>query len=161
VSYQTTTNTCSDLTHVSTVIQLSSAAQKQLRESNEIATLAAMELRDREMALVGAVEDAEEAESISLALSKTVREVIRRRVVAERLLGGLLKRVSVTRRRANAMLPSRSDAAREVHSMHYRQHGVIVPTPYGMCKVAEMKYILIHMCVHIYVKSSFFLSSDE
>ena len=32
-------------------------------------------------------------------------------------------------------MPARSDAAREVHSMHYRQFGVIVPTPYGYGKV--------------------------
>jgi len=124
-----------DLNQVAMVVQLGVTAQKQLRESREVTMLAALELRDKEMALVGAVEDAEEAEANSLALSKTVREVIRRRVVAERLLSGLLRRVSITRRRANAMLPSRSDAAREVHSMHYRQNGVMVPTPYGYCKV--------------------------
>ncbi len=38
------------------------------------------------------------------------------------------------------MLPLRADAAREVHSMHYRQYGVVVPTPYGYCRVTANVY---------------------
>ena len=111
------------------------AANDQLRDAKAIDALAAEELRDKEMALVGTVEDAEAAEAAAKAIGKTVKEVIRRRVYAERRVQGIFRRVKTVRRRANGMLPARSNAAREVHSMHYRKYGVMVPTPYGVAKV--------------------------
>ena len=110
-----------DLEGVSTVIAIDRAAAKQLRETRSMAILADEDLREKAMDLVGMVEDADAAEEEALALNKVVREVIRRRIIAERKLNGLFKRVKNVRRKANALLPARSDAARIVHSMHYRR----------------------------------------
>jgi len=124
-----------DLEAAATTIAIDQASAKQLREAKQILALAAEDLREKQMGLVGTVEDADMAEHAASALTVTVTEVLRRRVVAQRRLSGLLRRTKIVRRRANALLPARSDAAREVHSMHYRRFGVAVPTPYGYARV--------------------------
>ena len=105
-----------DLTTVSLVLRVGRAAHDQHENALQIMDIAEGDLREKEMALAGRAQLAEAAEEAAVKAGATVREVIRRRVRAERNLNGLFKRAKILRRRANLMLAARSDAAREVHS---------------------------------------------
>jgi len=124
-----------DMQSTAQVLLIKRLAEVQYADAAEIRMLAQQDLREKEMITVGKVEDAEESEQAARELGEQVRGLLRQRVYVERKMEGVMERQRNQREKADSLLQGVKDMQNKVESMHYRQRGVVVPTPYGHCQV--------------------------
>ena len=124
-----------DMQSTAQVLLIRRLAEVQYADAAEIRMLAQQDLREKEMITVGKVEDAEDSEQTARELGEQVRGLLRQRVYVERKMEGVMERQRNQREKADGLLQGVKDMQNKVDSMHYRQRGVVVPTPYGHCQV--------------------------
>ena len=124
-----------DLIGASKVMQVKRVSDQQFGNALEVLKSAKIDKKEKDLALCGLKDSAEDCEKLAAELGTATRDLLRQRVRQERQLQSLSERASIKREQADAKAVLLREKADLVASMHYRSRGVIVPTPYGHCPI--------------------------
>ena len=117
------------------VMQVKRVSDQQFFNALETLKTAKIDKKEKDLALCGLKDSAEDCEKLAAELGTATRDLLRQRVRQERQLQSLSERASIKRDQADAKALVLKEKAEVVASMHYRSRGVIVPTPYGHCPI--------------------------